>query len=178
MKRVYVRLCALLLLCTVLSGCTFVDSALSAILPEVTEIADLPKRMVQHIDISITPDDPAYVRHYQTQTNLTAVLQMLRDLATQDIPEEAPALGSAFSYCTIVATYANGDQQVYVLLNEQYLKVGEEEWCHISPELAADFMEYLRSHQSDDGSYVPPATEPPAETTAPAESTVPSGTDA
>ena len=168
MTKRLLQLTAMVLCILSLSGCGMIHAAISPLIPLVTEESDLPHRMVQRIDVILNETDAEFERHYQTQENLTAVLQLLRQLAVTDIPDEAPALDSTLSYYTITATYASGEQQIYRLLSPQYLKIGEEDWLQISPELAANFTAYLEEHQSDDGSYVPPATEP-METMAPTE---------
>lgn len=160
MKKRLIQITALTLMIMALTGCGTIQAVISPLIPMVTEESDLPHRMVQRIDVLLTETDAEFERHYQTQENLTAILQMLRHMMVTDIPNEAPALDSNLSYYTITATYASGEQQIYRLLSLQYLKVGEEPWLQISPELAVGFTEYLQAHQSDDGSYIPPETEP------------------
>ena len=160
MKKRLIQMTALILVLMSLTGCGNLQAAISPLIPTVTEESDLPHRMVQRIDVLLTEKNADFERHYQTQENLTAILQLLRIMMTTDIPQEAPALDSSLSYYTITATYASGEQQVYRLLSLQYLKVGENDWLQISPELAVNFTDYLQAHQSDDGSYIPPETEP------------------
>lgn len=163
--------CGIVLLLTLcmLSGCALAEGLVSILIPDMTEFKDLPHLMVTQIDVSMHPQDPDHQRTYQTQENLTAVLEMLRDMVTMDHPDTEPDRDDGQTYYTITATYANGKQQEYCLLGYRYLKVGDEPWCEISFDRAMDFTQYLQEHYSDDGSYIPPATEPPAETTVPAE---------
>lgn len=176
MKKQIIRLLSLMLAIAMLSGCGLVDELAAQLAPDETR-RSAPGLMVQQIDVCITPKDPDFERHYQTQENLTAALTLLREMVTADIPEEEPRLGDGQTYYTITATYAGGEQQSYYLLGYRYLKVGDDPWCEISFDSAMGFSQFLRDHQSDDGSYIPPTTEPPAETTLPTETgTVPTGT--
>lgn len=177
MKRKIYIIITLLLTLNMLTGCALVDVVVARIAPEVTEANDLPHLMVQRIDVTMNPRDPEFERHYLGQENLTATLNLLRDMVTSDLPEEEPRLSGGQTYYAITATYASGEQQKYYVLGYQYLKVGDDPWCEISFENAMTLSQYIRDHQSDDGSYVPPPTEPPAETTVPTETgTAPSET--
>lgn len=171
MNRKIQALITLLLVLPVLGGCGLIDTA-----PDMTEAKDLPHLMVSSIDVTMYPKDRDFERHYQTQENLNMVLNLLRDMATNDIPEEEPDLSDGQTYYTITANYASGKQQKYYVLGYSFLKVGEDPWCEISFDSAMTLSQYIREHQSDDGSYVPPPTEPP-ETTVPTETgTAPSET--
>lgn len=171
MKRKICTLLSLLLLLTTLSSCGLVN-----MIPDMTEAKDLPHLMVASIDVTMYPQDREFERHYQTQENLNMVLNLLRDMITSDIPEEEPDLSDGQTYYTITANYASGKQQIYYVLGYSFLKVGQDPWCEISFDSAMTLSQYIREHQSDDGSYVPPPTEPP-ETTVPAETgTAPSET--
>lgn len=176
MKKKIFPILSLVLLLAMLSGCGLVDGLLAWISPDSSRSAS-PSLMVQRIDVSMTPKDQDFERHYQSQENLTAALTLLREMATSDIPEEEPRLGDGQTYYTITATYAGGKQQSYYLLGYRFLKVGDEPWCEISFDSAMGFTRFIKEHQSDDGSYTPPPTEPPAEPTLPTETgTAPTGT--
>lgn len=176
MKKQIIRLLSLMIVLAMLSGCGIVDKLVAQVAPDETR-RSTPGLMVQRIDVSITPTDLDFERHYQTQENLTAVLNVLREMSTADVPEEEPRLGDGQTYYTITATYSGGEQQQYYLLGYRYLKVGDEPWCEISFDSAMGFTRFIKEHQSDDGSYTPPPTEAPAETTLPTETgTAPTGT--
>lgn len=177
MKKRICQLISILLLVCVLSGCSLLDTVLAAVAPDSEAAGRLPHLMVREIDVSLHPWDPEFDRHYQTQENLTVILQMLREMVVSASPEEEPPVTDGLTYYAITATYANGEQRLYQLLSYQFLKVGDEDWCRVSYDQAMEFTAYLRGHPSDDGSYVPPATQPPAPTTAPTE-TVPPSTEA
>ena len=162
MKKRIVQITALLVAVSMLSGC-----GLSELLPDVTVGSELPHLMVQRIDVAMSPRDPEFERHYQTQENLTALLNLIRDISTGKTPEEEPRLNDGQTYYTVTATYASGETREYYLVGYRFLKVGDEPWCQISFESAMSFTQFIREHQSDDGSYTPPPTEPPAETTLP-----------
>lgn len=176
MKRKITALLALTMAVCMLSGCGIVNAAVSLIAPDVTEANDLPHLMVQQIDVSLHPGDADYERHYLGQKNLTTVLQLLRAMATDEIPEEQPELSDGQTYYTVTATYASGEQQIYYLLGYSYLKVGEEPWCEIEFDRAMGFANYLKSHPSDDGSWVPPETTLPPEPVPTETATVPTET--
>ncbi len=171
MKKRYIQILALLSAVFLLGGCS-----ISSYLPDVTVGRELPHLMVRTIDVSMSPRDPEFERHYQTQENLTALLNLLREIVTNEIPEEEPKLSGGQTYYTVTATYASGETQEYHMMGYRFLKVGDEPWCEISHDSAMRFSRFIRDHQSDDGSYVPPTTEPPAETTVPSETTAPAAT--
>ena len=168
MKKRMIQLTALMIALSLLGGCGFSD-----LLPDVTTGRELPHLMVRSVDVTMSPRDPEFERHYQTQENLTALLNLLREITTNDIPEEEPRLGDGQTYYTVTATYASGKTREYHILGYRFLKMGDEPWCEISHDNAMRFTQYIREHQSDDGSYIPPTTEPPAETTVPTEPTAP-----
>lgn len=168
MKKRMLQILALLIAVSTLSGC-----GLSNLLPDVTTGRELPHLMVRTIDVSMSPRDPEFERHYQTQENLTALLNLLREIATSDLPEEEPKLGDGQTYYTVTVTYASGETRDYYIMGYRFLKVGDEPWCEISHDNAMRFTQFIRDHQSDDGSWAPPTTEPPEETTLPTESTAP-----
>lgn len=177
MTRKFIQIFALLLAVSMLSGCGIIHAAVSLIAPDVTEATDLPHLMVKQIDVSIYPGDADYERHYQSQENLTTILQLLRDMSTDDIPEDQPDLADGQTYYTVTATYASGEQRLYYVLGYQFMKTGEEEWCEIEFDRAMKFADYLRDHPSDDGIYIPPATTLPPETMPAETGTAPSEAD-
>lgn len=168
MKKHIILLTVLITAVSIMTGCGFVD-----LLPDMTVARELPHLMVRTADVVMHPRDPEFERHYQTQENLTALLHLLREISTGDVAEVDPELEDGQTYYTVTATYASGKTREYHLLGYRFLKVGDEPWCKIEHEDAMRFNQFIRDHQSDDGSYVPPATEPPAETALPAET----GTD-
>ena len=168
MKKRIVQMTALLVAVLLMGGCS-----LTSMLPDVTTGRELPHLMVQSIDVSMMPRDPEFVRHYQTQENLTALLNLLREISTNDIPEEEPKLNDGQTYYTVAVTYATGQTREYYIQGYRFLKLGDDPWCEISHEDAMRFTQYIRDHQSDDGSYIPPTTEPPAETSVPTDASTP-----
>ena len=166
MKKNASCLAALILAMALLSGC-----GLSNILPDVTTGHELPRMMVRSVEVAIHPRDPEFERHYVTQENLTALLNLLREIETTELTDEEPRLSDGQTYYTVTAVYASGETREYHLMGYKYLKVGDEPWCLISHEDAMTFTQFIRDHHSDDGSYVPPTTEPPPETTLPPEPT-------
>lgn len=173
MKRKILTLLALTAAMCLLSGCGIVNAVLTAIAPNGGVDKAMPHKLVQAIDISATPADGEFDRHYESQRNLTTLLRMLREMETRDYPEEQPDLDDGQSYYTVTATYSCGEEQVYWLLGYRYLKVGDGPWCIVEFERVMDFADYLKRHPSENGIYTPPETTPPPETTAPPETTVP-----
>ena len=138
-----------------------------------------PGRMVRRIEVAIHPADPDFSRIYVTQENMNELLALLRSMNSEEKPEQTPDLDGGQSYYTATVTFANGQQSVYYLLGHTYLRLGEEDWSVVDTELSLRFVEFIRSHSTDDGSVsIEPtavATESsvPTETTAPAETTAP-----
>lgn len=163
-KRIVMLPAVLLAAIFILTGCGLID-----LLPDMTVAREIPHLMVQRADVVMYPRDPEYERHYQTQENLTALLSLLREIEGGEIPAQEPELGDGQTYYTVTVTYASGETREYHLLGYRFLKVGNEPWLEIDHEDAMSFSQFIRDHQSDDGSYVPPTTEPPAETTLPTE---------
>lgn len=122
-----------------------------------------PGRMVRRIDVASQPEDPEQARVYVTQENMNELLGLLRSMVTAEAPEEEPDVEGAESCYTATVTFANGQQSVYWLLEDAYLRLGDEEWCLIAPEKAGEFARFLGDHPSDDV--------PAAETSAPTEPT-------
>lgn len=145
-----------------LSGCAQIEAARTFLTPETTE-SPLPGMMVESVDVSIIPYDPDYQRHYQTQQNLNAILSLLRDMVTSDLPPEPPSLDGGQTYYAFTANYASGEQQRYYLLGYRFLKVGDEPWCEVRFENAMLLTSYLREHPSDDGSVPTDQSIPPRE---------------
>ena len=164
MKRRMLQLTALLLTILMLSGC-----GIGGLLPNVTKGQELPHLMVSNIHVSMNPYDPDFERHYVTQENLTALLNLLRTMPTSDLTEEEPHLSDSQTYYTVTASYACGETRVYYLLGYRFLKVGDEPWCEIQYEDAMKFSQFIRDRYSDDGSYTPPPTESVPETSLTAE---------
>lgn len=164
MKKQMLMLSALIAAVSLLAGCGLVD-----LLPDMTVAQEIPHLMVRSAQVVMHPRDPEFERCYQTQENLNELLNLLREIDSGDEPEEEPELGDGQTYYTVTVTYASGETREYHLLGYRFLKVGNEPWIMIKHEDAMRFNQFIRDHPSDDGSYVPPTTQPPAETTLPTE---------
>ena len=160
MAKKIIRLAAFTLSLFLLSGCGIIRGAISLVAPDVSVENDLPHLMVTQIDVEMHPANGSFSRHYQSQENLTTILRLLREMASERYPEEQPELDNGQNYYTVTATYASGKQQVYYVLGYQFLKVGNEDWCAIDFDRAMNFANYLQKHPSENGTYVPPATLP------------------
>lgn len=132
-----------------------------------------PGRMVRRIEVSVHPADGELERIYMTQENMNGLLTLLRGMETEEAPLTEPNLTGGQSYYTITVTFANGEQTLYHLLGQTYLRLGDGDWCIIDQENSLQFTRYLREHPSDDGSAPTettlPPTSVPSDTTAPAE---------
>lgn len=126
-----------------------------------------PGRMVRRIEVAIRPENPEYVRVYQTQENMNDLLALLRSMENDTAPDVEPDLHSGQSYYTATVTFANGQQSVYYLLGHTYLRLGQEDWCVVNSEQAKAFNTFLRDHPSDDSPTEPTAV--PTETSEPTE---------
>lgn len=141
-----------------LTGC-------GSILEETSPSAEVPGRMVQQIDISIHPHDEELERSYTDIQQMSTILKMLRDMDTNDVPEEEPDLDGGQSYYTVTATYANGESRVYYLLGHQFLCHDTKPWCQVDSGKITELIQYIRENP-DDGSAPSEGTE---ETTVPEE---------
>lgn len=168
MKKALTCVALTLLIALPLSGCGLVDHLVDRFLPQPT-VQVTPRQMVQQLDVTLHPADAQFTRCYVTQENLNPLLTMLRDMVTEDVPEQDPDLYGGQSYYTITATYADGSSQHYLLLGYQYLRVGDNPWCLVSHNKVMEFAQFIQDHPSDDGSYIPPETQAPQETTLPVE---------
>lgn len=168
MKKALTCVALTLLIALPLSGCGLVDHLVDRFLPQPT-VQVTPRQMVQQLDVTLHPADAQFTRCYVTQENLNPLLTMLRDMVTEDVPEQDPDLYGGQSYYTITATYADGSSQHYLLLGYQYLRVGDNPWCLVSHNKVMEFAQFIQDHPSDDGSYIPPETQASPETTLPVE---------
>lgn len=132
-----------------------------------------PSRMATQIDIRLHPEDPRLDRTYSSQENLTYMLHLLRDMHTDDLPEETPSLTDGQSYYSIAVTYANGSTAVYHVLGHRYMQLLDASWCAVDSDLVLEFTDFIRSHPNDNGVSPPPVV---TEATDPTETTVPETT--
>lgn len=159
------RIVFLLILTLLLTACGGDDE------PEITGTG--PGRMVRRIEVSIHPEDPDFDRTYVTQENMNELLSLLRGMETEDHPDAEPDIDGGQSLYTATITFANGEQTVYYLLGHTYLRLGDDPWCIIDPELSRKFSEFIRTRPTDDGSVEIETTAAPTQTTAPTETTAP-----
>ena len=132
-----------------------------------------PGRMVRRIEVAIHPADTDFSRTYVTQENMNELLALLRAMETADYPGTEPDLGGGQSYYAATVTFANGEQSVYYLLGHTYLRLGDNPWCLIDSDLSRQFVDFVRSHPTDDGSVIIETTAAPTETTVPTETNAP-----
>lgn len=126
-----------------------------------------PGRMVRRIEVAIRPENPEYVRVYQTQENMNDLLALLRSMENDNIPAQEPDVENGQSLYTVTVTFANGEQSVYYVLGHTYLRNSDGDWCIIDRDQSMAFNQFLRERPSDD---VPTETATaPVETTAPTE---------
>ena len=130
-------------------------------------------RMVRRIEVAILPADPDFSRIYVTQENMNELLALLRSMNSEEKPEQTPDLDGGQSYYTATVTFANGQQSVYYLLGHTYLRLGEEDWSVVDTELSLRFVEFIRSHPTDDGSVSIEPTAVATESSVPTETTAP-----
>lgn len=117
---------------------------------DAPQTSQVPGRMVTDIEIAVTPSDESMVRHYTDIEKMSSILRFLRDMDTDELPEETPRLDDGQTYYTITATYANGTSRVYCLLSHQYLRVNQEQWHQISTEDATELIQYIRATPDTD----------------------------
>lgn len=109
----------------------------------------LPGRMVAVIDIDTRPYDEGFSRHYTSKENLAPIIRILRELDTEEPVEQLPDTDLEQDTCTITATYANGDTEVYCILERQFLRRGQEDWHTIDPEKLTELEQFIRDTPSD-----------------------------
>ncbi len=121
-----------------------------------------PGRMVRRIEVAIHPADTDFDRVYVTQENMNELLGLLRGMETDVYPDAEPDIDGGQSLYTATVTFANGEQSVYYLLGHTYLRLGDNPWCVIDPELSRRFSEFIRERSSDDASVTAETTPPTA----------------
>ena len=136
---------ALLLILTLLLGLTACGGDDE---PEVTGTG--PGRMIRRIEVAIYPEDADYARTYVTQENMNALLNLLRNMETQDYPEIEPDPDGGQTLYTATVIFANGEQSVYRLLGHTYLQLGDDPWCIVGTERSMEFSRFILEHPSDD----------------------------
>ena len=109
-----------------------------------------PGRMVQRIEVAIHPADSRFDRTYVTQENMNALLNLLRNMETQDYPEIEPDPDGGQTLYTATVIFANGEQSVYRLLGHTYLQLGDDPWCIVGTERSMAFSRFILEHPSDD----------------------------
>lgn len=134
----------LLVLALLLGGCSSFGEE------NAPQTSQVPGRMVTNIDISVTPSDETMVRHYSDVEVMSCIVRFLRDMDTDELPEETPRLDDGQTYYTITTTYANGTSRVYCLLSHQYLRVNQDQWHQISTEDATELIQYIRATPDTD----------------------------
>lgn len=148
------------------------SSAMNALIgrpPEPT----VPPRLVTRIDVAVFPVNPDAARCYTTQSDLTRMLQLLRNMSTADPAPDAPDTGSAVFFHSITLTYVDGSSAICYLLEDQYLLWEGSDCYYAEPTLVEALHAFLKLPPGTSDSTEPPASIP--ETTAPAsESTAPS----
>lgn len=138
-------LCVAIALCLILSltGCGIVNS----LKPQADD--SLPSRMVSVIDIGVRPYDEALDRHYTNKDTLSPIIRMLRDMDTPEIPEYDPMTDEEQMAYTITATYADGSNEVYCILEHTYLRKGENDWHVVDPDKFNEFEQFILETPSD-----------------------------
>lgn len=138
MKRFFC-FCAALVLILSLGGCSLTPPADNS----------LPGRMVAAIDISTRPFDEGMERNYTGRDTLGPIIQMLRNLDNEEPLEYDPLTDAEQETCTITATYANGDNEVYCILERRFLRKGQGDWHPIDPEQFSELERFIRDNPSD-----------------------------
>lgn len=128
-----------------------------------------PGRMIRRIEVSAQPEDEEFNRTYVTQESMNGLLSLLRSMESDEAPVTEPNPNGSQSYYTATVTFANGQQSIYYLLGQTYLRLGDNPWCVIDSDQFLSFRTYIREHPSDDGSAPTEITAAPTETTAPPE---------
>lgn len=128
-------LLVLLLAAMLLPGCTTVESS-------KTDSA-VPSRMILAIEVSAFPEDETMHRSYSDSDTLTSLLRMIQNLDTQEEPETEPVMDEEHPYYTFTATYADGTQEAYYLVEKQYLRHRNGSWCVTDAAKTEELLQFI-----------------------------------
>lgn len=104
-----------------------------------------PGRMVVQLESAVYPAEEGVGECYTDLTQMNSLLTMLKDLETSDVPSEQPVITESSEYWTITATYANGNTRVFILLEESYLKAGDNSFCNVDSAKADKLISFLKN---------------------------------
>ena len=106
----------------------------------------MPARLVTRIDVGVYPVDPDASRIYTSQSDLTHLLGLLRDVASEDPAPDAPNPGDAASFYTITLTYASGSSTICYLLEDRFVCLDDDGWYLAQPHIVEQLRAYLAGH--------------------------------
>lgn len=145
--RKRITIAYLLLAVVLLSACSPFDQLLDDIAPP--EDNAVPGRMVAAIEIEAFPEDPDLSRSYSDLDTVSAILQKMRDLDTNEVPKNEPKLRDSRKYITITVSYSNDTQESYCLLEKQYLQKRDGSWCIVDKDKAIQFTQFIEDTPSN-----------------------------
>lgn len=108
-----------------------------------------PGRMVSQIDFAAEPEDEALIRRYSDQEQLSHIMRMLREMDTGEEPEMSPYQSGEHVLYNITVTYANGNTNLYSIMDNRYFREGVEDWCEAGNERVAQLLEFIRDNPNE-----------------------------
>ena len=145
-KRIVTTLIPILIL--ILSACAPVDKLLEPFVPETDNA--VPGRMVTAMQITSYPEDTSLSKRFTSTEALTNILQMLRNMDNDKIVEENPHTDQEQSCFTVTVVYANGYEESYCLLENQYLQNPDGSWRIVTYDDVTDLAQFIRNTSNDE----------------------------
>lgn len=105
-----------------------------------------PSRMVTQIDICAEPEDESLLRCYSDKEQLTTIMRMLREMDTGEVPEMSPYQSGEHILYAITITYANGNTNLYHIMDNRYFRESEQDWCQIRNEQTEALLDFIRNN--------------------------------
>ena len=126
------------LLCSLLGGCMHF----------ITRPAQMPVRVVTHINITYDNGNIQTKRHYEDSAKVNQVLNYLRMIDPYGRPAVDPEI-LAGSHFHIELAYSDGSSKIYRQKADCYMQIDGGEWKTIDPARAEELSLLLGQMESD-----------------------------
>ena len=145
-KRILTALFPTLLI--ILTACSPVDWLVDPFVPQAD--SSVPGRMITSMEIIPYPADDSLSRSYTDLDTLTSILQKLRNMDTDETPQEDPHTDAQQHCLTITVIYANGDEESYHLLENQYIQNPDGNWYIVNPDKSIELSQFIQNTPGED----------------------------
>ena len=135
------------ILILLLTACSSVDSYLNSLVPEADD--SVPSRMIAAMKVDAFPEDPSMEAEFTDTSVLSGILQKLRNMDKDKVVEEDPHTNDNQSYFTVTVIYADGYEESYCLLINQYLQRPDGTWCMVTYDDVTDLAMFIRRSAED-----------------------------